>query len=72
MPGFNWPSAYEYAADHGLTDHGLTDHGMCGANGSAEGASTRTFTGRDSSGARLCVNVAPTCQKAHHFLPRVP
>ena len=27
---------------------------------------------RDSSGARLCVNAAPTCQKAHHFLPRVP
>ena len=28
--------------------------------------------GRDSSGARLFVNAAPTCQKAHHFLPRVP
>ena len=27
---------------------------------------------RDSSEARLCVNAAPTCQKAHHFLPRVP
>ena len=27
---------------------------------------------RDSSGARLCVNAAPICQKAHHFLPHVP
>ena len=27
---------------------------------------------RDSSGARLCVNAAPNCQKAHSFLPRVP
>ena len=28
--------------------------------------------GRDSSGARLCVNAAPICEKAHHFLPCVP
>ena len=27
---------------------------------------------RDSYGARLCVNAAPICEKAHHFLPRVP
>ena len=41
-----------------------------------EGSFKATKTGhayvRDSSGARLCVNAAPTCQKAHHFLPRVP
>ena len=27
---------------------------------------------RDSSGAPLCFNAAPNCQKAHSFLPRVP
>ena len=27
---------------------------------------------RDSSGARLCVNAAPICEKANHFLLRVP
>ena len=27
---------------------------------------------RDSSGARLCVDAARTCQKAHHFLSHVP
>ena len=26
----------------------------------------------DSSGARLCIIAAPSCQKAHKFLPRVP
>ena len=29
-------------------------------------------TPRESSGARLCVNAASNCQKAHYFLPRVP
>ena len=33
---------------------------------------TRDGKHRDSSGARLCVNAAPTCQKAHNFLLRVP
>ena len=47
-----------------------------GPNAHSENISTDSDsdvpTTRDSSGARLCVNAAPNCQKAHSFLPRVP